>query len=165
MEKKTEKLENFKTAIGSTVKSLSNSENVEVSFGNQNLKTEKISIRLPEIERLNDKFNYDQIRALADSESLKIRFSNKKTYKSFEPEGNISKKLYEVAEKIRFEKLGSEQFKGVKNNIDKYYQKRVNSLDLKNSEDKIIESFENYLRVKFLNTKNTKDLEKKIKNL
>ena len=67
MEKKTEKLENFKTAIGSTVKSLSNSENVEVSFGNQNLKTEKISIRLPEIERLNDKFNYDQIRALADS--------------------------------------------------------------------------------------------------
>jgi len=163
VEKKTEKLENFKTAIGSTVKSLSNSENVEVSFGNQNLKTEKISIRLPEIERLNDKFNYDQIRALADSESLKIRFSNKKTYKSFEPEGNISKKLYEVAEKIRFEKLGSEQFKGVKNNIDKYYQKRVNSLDLKNSEDKIIESFENYLRVKFLNTKNTKDLEKKLK--
>ena len=163
MEKKTEKLENFKTAIGSTVKSLSNSENVEVFFGNQNLKTEKISIRLPEIERLNDKFNYDQIRALADSESLKIRFSNKKTYKSFEPEGNISKKLYEVAEKIRFEKLGSEQFKGVKNNIDKYYQKRVNSLDLKNSEDKIIESFENYLRVKFLNTKNTKDLEKKLK--
>ena len=99
----------------------SNSENVEVSFGNQNLKTEKISIRLPEIERINDKFNYDQLRALADSESLKIRFSNKKTYKSFEPEGNISKKLYEVAEKIRFEKLGSEQFKGVKNNIDKYF--------------------------------------------
>ena len=75
---KEEILENFKTAIGSTVKSLSNSENVEVSFGNQNLKTEKISIRLTEIERLNDKFNYDQIRALADSESLKIRFSNKK---------------------------------------------------------------------------------------
>ena len=157
MEKKTEKLENFKTAIGSTVKSLSNSENVEVSFGAQNLKTEKISIRLPEIEKYNDKFNYDQIRALADSESLKIRFSNNKTFKSFEPQGNISKKLYEIAEKIRFEKLGSEQFKGVKSNIEKYYQKRINSLDLKNSEDKIIESFENYLRVKFLDTKNTKE--------
>jgi len=163
VEKKTEKLENFKTAIGSTVKSLSNSENVEVSFGAQNLKTEKISIRLPEIEKYNDKFNYDQIRALADSESLKIRFSNNKTFKSFEPQGNISKKLYEIAEKIRFEKLGSEQFKGVKSNIEKYYQKRINSLDLKNSEDKIIESFENYLRVKFLDTKNTKDLDKKLK--
>ena len=42
MEKKKEKLENFKTAIGSTVKSLSNSENVEVSFGNQVTKSKKI---------------------------------------------------------------------------------------------------------------------------
>ena len=33
MEKKSEILEIFKTAIGSTVKSLSNSENVEVSLG------------------------------------------------------------------------------------------------------------------------------------
>ena len=32
MEKKSDIIENFKTAIGSTVKSLSNSENVEVSF-------------------------------------------------------------------------------------------------------------------------------------
>ena len=44
MEKKSEILENFKTAIGSTVKSLSNSENVEVSFGNQNFKSEKFQL-------------------------------------------------------------------------------------------------------------------------
>ena len=50
MEKKSEILENFKTAIGSTVKSLSNTENVEVSFGNQNLQSKNISVKLPEIE-------------------------------------------------------------------------------------------------------------------
>jgi len=66
VEKKSEILENFKTAIGSTAKSLSNSENVEVSFGNQNFKSEKISIKLPEIEQTNNKINYNQIRALAD---------------------------------------------------------------------------------------------------
>ena len=44
MEKKSEILENFKTAIGSTVKSLSNSENVEVSFGNQNFESKKKSM-------------------------------------------------------------------------------------------------------------------------
>ncbi len=163
MEKKTEIVENFKTAIGSTVKSLSNSENVEVFFGNQNTKSEKISVKLPEIEELNNTINYDQIRAIADSESLKIRYSNYKTFKSYEPKGNISKKLYEIAEKIRFEKIGSDKFKGVKNNIENYYQKRINSLDLKNSEDKIIESFENYLRVKFFDSKNTKNLDKKLK--
>ena len=163
MEKKSEILENFKTAIGSTVKSLSNSENVEVSFGNQNFKSEKISVKLPEIEQVNNKINYNQIRALADSKSLRLRFSDEKTFKSYEPDGNISKKLYKIAEKIRYEKLGSDQFKGVKNNIEKYYQERVNTLDLKNSEDKIVESFENYLRVKFFDSKNNKEIEKKLK--
>ena len=163
MEKKSEILENFKTAIGSTVKSLSNSENVEVSFGDQAPQSKNNSIKLPEIEQVNNKINYSQIRALADSKSLKLRFSDKKTFKSYEPDGNISKKLYKIAEKIRCEKLGSDQFKGVKNNIEKYYQERTNSLDLKTSEDKIIESFENYLRVKFFESKNSKELEKKLK--
>ena len=162
MEKKSEILENFKTAIGSTVKSLSNSENVEVSFGNQNFESKKNSIKLPEVEQVNNKINYNQIRALADSKSLRLRFSDNKTFKSFEPDGNISKKLYKIAEKIRYEKLGSDQFKGVKNNIEKYYQERVNTLDLKNSEDKIVESFENYLRVKFFDSKNNKEIEKKL---
>ena len=164
MEKKTEILENFKTAIGSTAKSLSNTEEVEVSFGNKNIKSEKKFIKLPEIEQINNKINYDQIRAIADSESLKLRFSDNDIFKSFEPEGNMSKKLYEIAEKIRYEKLGSDEFKGVKNNINKYYQKRVNSLDLKSSEDKIVESFENYMRCKLLETKNSKELEKKFKS-
>ena len=163
MEKKTEKLENFKTAIGSTIKSLSNSENIEISFGKQNVRSEKTTVRLPEIEEINNKINYEQIRALADSESLKIRFSSFKTFKSFEPEGNISKKLYKIAEQIRYEKLGADRFKGVKNNIQKYYQERVNSLDLKSSEDKIVESFESYLRNKFFLSKNSKELEKKLK--
>ena len=163
MEKKTEILENFKTAIGSTVKSLSNSENVEVSFGNQNIKSEKSTIKLPEIEQIDNKINYDQIRALADSESLKLRFSDNNTFKSYEPVGNISKKLYQIAEKIRYEKLGSDKFKGVKKNIQRYYQKRIDSLDLKISEDKIVESFENYLREKFFDTKNSQELDKKLK--
>ncbi len=164
VEKKTEILENFKTAISSTAKSLSNKEEVEVSFGNKNIKSEKVFIKLPEIEQINNKINYNQVRAIADSESLKIRFSDSNVFKSFEPEGNISKKLYTIAEKIRYEKLGSDQFKGVKNNINRYYLERVNSLDLKSSEDKIIESFENYLRCKLLDAKNNKELEKKLKS-
>ncbi len=163
MDKKIDIIENFKTAIGSTVKSLSNSDNIEVSFGSQSSTTDKVSIKLPEIEQIENKLNYSQIRALADSSSLKIRFSDKAVFKSFEPEGNISKRLYEIAEKIRVEKLGSDRFRGVKVNIETYYQERVNSLDLKSSEEKIVESFENYLRTKFFNTKINSELEKKLK--
>ena len=47
---------------------------------------------------------------------MKTRSSNYKTFKSFEPKGGISK-LYQIAEKIRYEKIGSDKFKILKNNI------------------------------------------------
>ena len=163
MENKKDKLENFKTAISSTVRSLTNSQKLEVSFGNQQSKTEQDSIRLPDLQQNNNKLNYEEIRAIADSKSLNYRFSDKKIYKQFEPEGNISKKLYNISEKIRCEKIGTSYFKGVKNNIEKFYNKRISELDLKNSEDKIIESFENYLRIKFLDFENENRIDKKLK--
>ena len=163
MENKKDKLENFKTAISSTVRSLTNSQKLEVSFGNQQSKTEQDSIRLPDLQQNNNKLNYEEIRAIADSKSLNYRFSDKKIFKQFEPEGNISKKLYNISEKIRCEKIGTSYFKGVKNNIEKFYNKRISELDLKNSEDKIIESFENYLRTKFLDFENENKIDKKLK--
>ena len=163
MENKKDKLENFKTAISSTVRSLTNSQKLEVSFGNQQSKTEQDSIRLPDLQQNNKKLNYEEIRAVADSKSLNYRFSDKKIFKQFEPEGNISKKLYNISEKIRCEKIGTSYFKGVKNNIEKFYNKRISELDLKNSKDKIIESFENYLRIKFLDFENENKIDKKLK--
>ena len=164
MDNKKDKLEDFKTAISSTVRSISNSEKIEVSFGNQTPKSKKNSIKLPDLSQINNKLNFDQIRAIADSKSLNFRFSDNKTFKQFEPEGNISKRLYQISEKIRCEKIGTNYFKGVKNNIEKFYQKRISGLDLKSSEDKIIESFENYLRTKFLDFKNDSQIDKKLKS-
>ena len=145
MRTKREKLEDFKAAISSTVRSLSNSQKIEVSFGSQIAKSDKNLIRLPDLLQSNNSINFEEIRAIADSKSLNIRFSDKQVLRKFEPEGNISKKLYSISEKIRCEKIGVSYFKGVKSNIEKFYQKRISKLDLKNSEDKISESFENYL--------------------
>jgi len=164
VENKKEKIADFKTAISSTVRSLSSSEKIEVSFGNESSKSEKNSIRLPELTPINNKLNYNQIRAVADSKSLRHRFSDLETFKRFEPEGNISKRLYKISEKIRCEKIGTSYFRGVKNNIETYYQERVSGLDLKSSEDRIIESFENYLRTKFLDFRDNSQIEKKLKS-
>jgi len=163
VENKKEKIQDFKTAISSTVRSLSNSEKIEVSFGNENPKTDKNFIRLPDLSQSNDGFNYNQIRAIADSKSLRHRFSDAKIFKQYEPEGNISKQLYKISEKIRCEKIGTSYFKGVKNNIESFYQERISGLDLKSSEDKIVESFENYLRTKFLDFENNNQIDKKLK--
>ena len=86
VENKKEKITDFKTAISSTVRSLSNSEKIEVSFGNESSKSGKNSIRLPELSQINNELNYKEIRAIADSKSLRHRFSDPKTFKQYEPE-------------------------------------------------------------------------------
>ncbi len=163
MQKKEELLENFKTAITSTVKSISNQEDIEVVFGSKNTNTDKITINLPELEKNSLDINFLKVRAFADSEALKARHSDKNILMSYEPKGNISKKLYSISEKIRYEKLGSEEFKGIKSNIDKYYQEKISNIDLKQSENKMVEAFENYLRVNILNLKNNREVDKEFK--
>ena len=164
MDYKKNKIEDFKTAISSTVRSLSNLDKIEVYFGNQISKSSQNSIKLPDLNHINNKFNHEEIRAIADSKSLRLRFSNQKIFEKYEPNGIMSKKLYEISEKIRCEKIGTNYFKGVKNNIEIFYQKRISGLNLKSSEDKIVESFENYLRVKFLDFKNESQIDKKLKS-
>jgi len=159
MEKKEDLLKNFKEAISSTVKSLSNTENIEVVFGNHNLKSDKLVVRLPLIEEDN-KINYLKIRALADSEALKIKYSNNKILKTFEPKGLISKKLYDLAEKIRYEKIGCLKFKGVSKNINQNYINKIENQDTNNSENKIVDAFEYYFRSNVLNQKKNKSAEK-----
>ena len=163
MNSKKEKFEDFKTAISSTIRSISNSQKIEVSFGSQSVKSSGNSIRLPDLDSSNNSLNFEEIRAVADSKSLILRFSDNKTLNKYEPQGNIAKKLYKISEKIRCEKIGTNYFKGVKNNIEKFYHKRITGLDLKSSEDKIVESFENFLRVKFLDFRNENTIEKKLK--
>ncbi len=163
MENKKEKLEDFKAAISSTVRSISNSQKIEIAFGNEISKSNKNLIKLPDLE-YNNRSNFEKVRAVADSKSLIFRFSNNKILKKNEPDGRISKKLYEISEKIRCEKIGTSYFKGIKSNIEKFYEKRVDGLDLKNSEDRIVESFENFLRVNFLDFINNTKTDKKFKS-
>ena len=54
-ENKKEILENFKAAISSTVKSISNSQKIEVFFGSQNTNASKDTVNLPEVENISIK--------------------------------------------------------------------------------------------------------------
>ncbi len=147
MQKKEEILENFKTAIKSTIKSLSNKDDLEISFGGQDVSSENNKLRLPEIKEIQNKINFDITRAQADSESLKLRYSDKKILKNFEPNGSKAKKLYGIAEKIRYESLGTQEYKGIKDNLLNYYSKQKPP---QNKLENIFFAFENYLRKEFL---------------
>tara|TARA_B110000444_G_scaffold260619_1_gene308317 strand:- start:105 stop:1901 length:1797 start_codon:yes stop_codon:yes gene_type:complete len=159
MEKNIEILENFKKAITSTIKSIAGNQNIDVNFGDVENKTKNKTITLPLIKNIN-KNDFIKTRAIADSAALKLRCSDEKIFKTYEPGGNISKILYKIAEKIRYENIGSSYFKGVKENLDQFYKiKSSQNIDYKNSDLEFIDAFEFYLRDNFAKTN-----EEKIKN-
>jgi len=149
VQKKEEILENFKTAIKSTIKSISNKDDIEISFGGQDILSENNKLRLPEINEFQNKINFDLTRAIADSESLKLKYSSKKILKNYEPAGSKAKKLYEIAEKIRYESVGVQEYQGIKENLVNYYSNRKSP---PNKQDDIYFAFENYLRKEFFDS-------------
>ena len=156
MQKKEEILENFKTAIKSTIKSISNKEDIEISFGGQDILSDNNKLKLPEINEFQNKINFDLTRALADSESLKLRYSDKKILKNFEPKGSKAKKLYEIAEKIRYESIGIQEYQGIKENLINYYSNRKPP---QNKQENIYFAFETYLRKEFFEVNKKLDKE------
>ena len=66
MENKKEKLEDFKTAISSTVRSISKSQKIEISFGNQISNSDNPTIKLPELSRISNKLNFEENKFIAN---------------------------------------------------------------------------------------------------
>jgi|TARA_B110000211_G_scaffold171062_1_gene193189 cobaltochelatase CobT len=164
MEKKTEILEDFKKAIISTVKSIVGDQNIEVVFGNEVNKNNIKTINLPNLKNINNIHDYIKTRAIADSEALKFKCSDLNIYNDFEPQGSTSKLLYAVAEKVRYENIGSSYFKGIRKNLDHLYEiKSKKETDYKNNDYEFLDAFEYYLRSNILKSNKNKESENKYK--
>jgi len=148
--------ERFKSAVSSTVKAISGNFDLEIKFGN-NKDSKKNSLNLPEVANLKKLQDFTNLRAFADSEALRIKYTDKKIYLENEPKGTISKALYAIAEKIRYEKIGSNKLKGIKNNITQCYENKFKNKkidEIKTETDvPITEAFELYLRSHFFKIK------------
>ena len=146
------KLEKYKSAIHSTAKAIA-----RTTIKEKREKFDKIS--RPKIISSENLEEILEARVLADSEALKIKYSDEQLITEYQPSGTIAKTIYNVAEKIRYEKIGSDQFKGVKNNLNKFYQKKISDSNV-HSQNFIADAFEAYLRGKvmdFVVPENKKD--------
>ena len=148
--------ERFKSAVSSAVKAISENFDLEIKFSN-NLSSKENSLYLPEISTLKKLQDFTNLRAFADSEALKIKYTDEKIYLKNEPDGLVSKALYAIAEKIRYEKIGSDKLKGVKKNIIQCYENKFQDKkieEIKTEADvPITEAFELYLRSHFFGIK------------
>ena len=158
MEKKDLHLENFKQALASTIKSISEINDCNISFG-EKLKKDNKNVNLPEIKKLKKFKDFLSVRAIADSEALRLKYSDIKTFDLHKPSGDNALKLYKIAEKIRYEKIGCDKFLGIKKNLIDNYSNKI-------AESKLIEEvFDNYLRSFLFKIKEIKSSDSKIKKI
>ena len=148
---KTEEFkEKLKQALTSTARVISDDLNLK-DDSNQNKSSKKFDFF--NLENINSKNDFVKARAESDSLALKKKFSNDEIYKKNLPTNSSCKTLYSIAEKIRYETLGSKMLKGIKKNLqDNYNQiiKLKRKDQLKTKEDvPIIEAFELYMLKKF----------------
>ena len=164
MEKKDTHLENFKQALISTIKSISEKNDCEINFGKQASKDYN-NVNLPEIKKLEHFQDFLTMRAKADSEALRLKYSNKDIFNTYKPKGKMAEELYEIAEKIRYEKIGSDTFKGIKENLaENYKENKKNTKNEENiSKNLSAKTFEDYLRSLFFEVEKNKNYIKNIK--
>ena len=150
MKKDQNTKEKFKQALISTIKVISE-EFKKDPKNSKDIYTKRFDFI--EIDNLESKQNFIKLRAEADSEALKIKFSNKETYDQNVPKNIACKKLYDISEKMRYEILGSKMLKGISKNLKNNYNYLLSIKkkdQIKTKEDVTIsEAFELYMLKNF----------------
>ncbi len=153
-DRETNLKEKFKQALTSTIRVIS--DDLELKKNEKDTKSSKNS-ELFELINLNEKIDFIKARAEADSLALKKKFSNDEIYKKNLPNNSNCKSLYAIAEKIRYESLGSNMLKGIEKNLKENYNQIISSKrkdQLKTIDDvPVDEAFELYLLKNFYNIK------------
>ena len=152
MKKEDTLKEQFKQALISTIKVISEEYKID-----SNIKKNQSSnnYNFFELDNLNNKQDYTNLRAETDSEALKRKFSDKLIYNKNLPKNNTCRSLYDVSEKIRYEILGTKMLKGISKNLRENYINKISLKrkdQLKSKEDvNISEAFELYMLKNFFN--------------
>ena len=105
------------------------------------------------LENISSKKDFIKARAISDSSALKKKFSNNEIYRQNLPTNSSCKSLYAIAERIRYECLGSRMLKGIQKNLKENYNQLIETKkkdQLKTKDDvPIAEAFELYMLKKF----------------
>ena len=145
--------EKFKQALISTVKVISDDYRPNIDKKNASSK----NLNFFELDNLSSRHDFIRLRAEADSEALKKKFSNKEIYQKNLPSNSSYRSLYDISEKIRYELLGSKMLKGISKNFNENYNNKLSLKrkdQLKTKDDvSVVEAFELYMLKKFLNIK------------
>ena len=147
--------EKFRQALISTSRVISDDYKPNIKITDKNLSSKNTNFF--EIDNLSNKNDFIKLRAEADSSALKKKFSNREIFNKNAPVNKSCLSLYNIAEKIRYENLGSKMLKGIKKNLTEDYYQKLNLKrkdQLKTKEDvSVSEAFELYMLKNFFKIK------------
>ncbi len=149
-DKGTNLKEKLKQALTSTIRVISDDLNTKPN-NNSN------KVDFFEFNKLDNKIDFIKARAEADSSAVKKKFSNDEIYIKNLPNNSSCKSLYSIAERIRYETLGSKMLKGIEKNLKDNYTLKINlkkKNQLKTKDDvPVAEAFELYMLKHFYDLK------------
>ena len=102
------------------------------------------------LENFKKDTDFEILRGETDSKALKKKFSNEKIFTKNQPQKSVSKNLYAISEKFRYELIGSNYLAGIKKNLDILYRRRFESLKSKPTKDiSVTDAFEIFMMKNF----------------
>ncbi|MAD39400.1 MAG: cobaltochelatase subunit CobT [Tistrella sp.] len=110
-------VEQFKRALTSTVKAMAGTPQLEVAFTFEppRLRGDRVNLRAP-MRNLPEQ-QVARIRGEADQISLRVRHHDARIHMARQPQGELSRRLYESCEQLRIEALGGRNMTGVRGNL------------------------------------------------
>ncbi len=120
-------LDRFKQALTGTARALAREPEVEVAWSADAPAANGKNFRVPLPGRTLPPEQAREARGFADSFALKLRHHNTALHARGAPSEPVARACYDVAEQIRYEALGANNFSGIRENLDAAVELRTAS--------------------------------------
>ena len=150
----------IKIALNSTYKVIG-----EISLDKKDERIEKKEFDVVNLENFEKDADFEILRGETDSKALKKKFSNEEIFTKNQPQKSVSKSLYAISEKFRYELIGSNYLSGIKKNLDILYKRRFENLKSKPNKDiNVIDAFEVFMMKNFVSVELGDQVDKVLEN-
>ena len=120
------------TTLNSVNKTISSNQSLKININSNIILEKDDTLNLPSISSI---FNYEDMRGASDSFALKKKHHNEKVLNQITNQNIDIKEEIIFLERIRYEYLGSQNYLGIKRNIQKKWLKRLEGIKLKKQSD------------------------------
>ena len=165
MTNKNNKIEIFKKSISSTLKAISENKNLNISFGNDIDEKDLNEITLPFPSVQLEDMEKNEIRGVADSLALKIKYHDEEIHYSAKPKSKSANKIFNTVESARYESLGIIEYQGIKNNLENNILKKYKNNNLKKNLKKEEVQFEDAVQIMLQENLTGKKLHKDLNHI